>query len=267
MTNEDMRPDNLFAVRGHVAIVTGAASGLGLAMSEVLAANGATVVMADCDETRLAEHAARLAAAGGTVEALALDLNDVDVVRPRLDATIARYGRLDALFANAAISSGPGYGSAEGQVDTLSDALWDAAIRVNLTATFRTVQAAAAVMKTQKRGSIVVTSSAAALRPGPLPGHAYHATKAAVANLVRLLAMELGPYNVRVNAIAPGPFLTNIAGGRMRDPAVQPKFVAGVPMGRPAEPDEIKGLALYLASDASGYVTGAIIPIDGGTVA
>jgi NAD(P)-dependent dehydrogenase (short-subunit alcohol dehydrogenase family) len=107
----------------------------------------------------------------------------------------------------------------------------------------------------------------AAFRTSPLPGHSYHAAKVAVAHLVRLVAAELGPFNVRVNGIAPGPFKTNFAGGRMRDPEAGKKFAASVPLGRLAEVEEIKGLALFLASAASSYVTGAVIPIDGGTAA
>lgn len=99
-------------------------------------------------------------------------------------------------------------------------------------------------------------------------GYAYAATKAAVANLVRQAAIELGPFNVLVNAIAPGPFRTNIAGGRMHsDREVERVFAKSCPLGRVAEPDEIKGLALLLASPAASYMTGAVIPIDGGTLA
>ena len=266
-TLNDMSAQTLFSVAGRVALVTGAASGLGLSMAEVLAANGATVVMADRDVDGLNQHAERLRKLSLLVEAVPIDLDELDSIGPTILAAAERHGRLDVVFANAAISSGPGFGNVEGQIENVSASLWDSALRVNLTGTFRTIQAAATVMKRQHNGSIVVTSSAAALRPSPLPGHAYHATKAAVTNLVHLIAMELGPFNVRVNAIAPGPFITNIAGGRMRDPVVQAKFVVGVPMGRAAEPDEIKGLTLFLASDASSYVTGAVIPIDGGTTA
>ena len=120
-------------------------------------------------------------------------------------------------------------------------------------------------MKKQRSGSIVVTSSVAALKPSPMSSAAYHAAKAAVAQLVRLEALELAPYNVRINAIAPGPFKTNIANRRMHDPDAAKRFASSVPLGRLAEIDEIKGLALLLASSASSYITGAVIPIDGGT--
>jgi NAD(P)-dependent dehydrogenase (short-subunit alcohol dehydrogenase family) len=123
-------------------------------------------------------------------------------------------------------------------------------------------------MKRRRSGSIVATASIAGLRADPLVGYGYVAAKAAVGNIVRQAAVDLAPHNVRVNAIAPGPFLTNIAGGRLhRDPDVVKKFAAHVPLGRIAQPDEIKGLALLLASPAGSFITGTVIPIDGGTTA
>jgi NAD(P)-dependent dehydrogenase (short-subunit alcohol dehydrogenase family) len=122
-------------------------------------------------------------------------------------------------------------------------------------------------MKDARYGRIVVTASIAGLRAETLVGYAYSATKAAVINFVRHAAIELAPFSVTVNAIAPGPFVTNIAGGRMRDPAVRERFARTLPMQRVAEPDEIKGLALLLASPASSFITGTTIPIDGGATA
>src|SRR5215510_13378416 len=146
--------------------------------------------------------------------------------------------------------------------------LFQRAIELNLTATFMTIRFAAAQMKRRRTGSIVATASIAGLRADPLVGYGYVAAKAAVANIVRQAAVDLAPHNVRVNAIAPGPFLTNIAGGRMhREPEVAKKFASHVPLGRIAQPDEIKGLALLLASPAGSFITGAVIPIDGGASA
>jgi NAD(P)-dependent dehydrogenase (short-subunit alcohol dehydrogenase family) len=121
-------------------------------------------------------------------------------------------------------------------------------------------------MKTQRSGRIVVTASVAGIRSEPNVGYPYTATKAAVANLVRHTAVELAPYNVSVNAIAPGPFRTNIS-PRLKDPAMVKLFVDTVPLGRMAEPEEIKGLALLLASPAASYLTGQVIAIDGGATA
>jgi NAD(P)-dependent dehydrogenase (short-subunit alcohol dehydrogenase family) len=262
-----MKAAQMFDVSGQVAIVTGAASGLGLGMSEVMAENGAHVVMTDVDVAALQRETARLKAAGGAVEAWTLDIGDVEQVRAVIDAVVERTGRLDTVFANAGVTSGPGYGSPSGRIENVDLAQFERALHINLTGAFVTLQAAARHMKSRRSGSIIVTASVAALRTSSLPGHAYHASKAGVAHLVKLVATELGPFNVRVNGIAPGPFVTNIAGGRMRDPEAQAKFVATVPLGRVAQVEEIKGLALLLASGASSYITGAIIPIDGGTAA
>jgi NAD(P)-dependent dehydrogenase (short-subunit alcohol dehydrogenase family) len=259
----------LFDVSGHVAFVTGAASGLGLAYAEAMAENGARVVLADIDAPALERESGRLAAAGCAVEPAVLDVADHAALAAAIDAAAARHGRLDAVFANAGITSGPGFAiSPAGEIDAMELSLFRRALDVNLTATFMTMRFAAAHMKRQRRGSIVATASIAGMRAEGLVGYGYTAAKAAVINMVRHAAVELAPHNVRVNAIAPGPFLTNIAGGRMhREPEIVKKFAAHVPLGRLGRPDEIKGLALLLASPAGSFITGATIPIDGGATA
>jgi NAD(P)-dependent dehydrogenase (short-subunit alcohol dehydrogenase family) len=263
-----VKAEQLYNVTGQVAVVTGAASGLGLAMAEVMAANGAHVAMLDVDGDGLQNAAARLREAGASVEPAVVDVADGERLRAAIDAIAAARGRLDAVFANAGISGGPGHRSEAGRIENVPMALWQRVLEVNLTSVFVTLQAAAVHMKRQKSGRIIVTASIAGLRSDPVAGYAYAATKAAVNNLVRQAAVELAPYNVLVNAIAPGPFYTNIAGGRLkREPEVVKAFETMVPLGRLAQPVEIKGLALFLASPASSYVTGTVIPIDGGTTA
>jgi NAD(P)-dependent dehydrogenase (short-subunit alcohol dehydrogenase family) len=255
----------LFDVTGRVALVTGAASGLGLAFSEVLCANGAHVTMVDVDAKALAEASRKL---GGPVRTAVLDVADAKALRKTVDEAAAAGGRLDIVFANAGMSAGPGYKTEAGQLAGVNSETWQRVLEVNLTSVFNTIQAAAAHMKPQRSGRIVVTASIAGLRAEEPCGYAYTATKAAVINLVRQAAMELAPHNVMINTIAPGPFLTNIAGGRLhRDPAAVKMFEAMVPLGRIAKTDEIKGLALLLASDASSFITGTVIPIDGGATA
>ena len=266
-----MKAEKLFDVTGQVAFVTGAASGLGLAMAEVLAENGARVTMADIDADTLEALVRKMREAGSAVEAAVVDVADSGALRLRIDAVVEKHGRLDAVFANAGISSGPGFateaGRISGQIEHTSLATWARVLEVNLTGVFVTMQAAAAHMKAQRSGRIVVTSSIAGLRADALVGYPYAVTKAALTNLVRQAAKELAPYNVLVNAIAPGVFFTNIAGGRLRDPVARDEFSRIVPLGRIADPGEIKGLALFLASGASSYVTGTVIPIDGGVTA
>ena len=263
-----MRAEALFDVRGHVTIVTGAASGLGLAMAEVMAENGAIVAMLDIDAVGLDAAVTRLKEAGHAVEAIGLDVGDTARLRATIDAVAEKHSRLDVVFANAGISAGRSFQFPEGEIDAVDIDKWQQVLQVNLTSVFVTLQAAAERMKAQRSGRIIVTSSIGGIRAERMVGYAYAATKAAVNNLVRQAALELAPYNVLVNAIAPGPFLTNIAGGRLhREPETVQKFADMVPLGRIARPDELKGLALLLASPASSFITGAVIPIDGGITA
>lgn len=263
-----MRADALFDIHGLVTVVTGAASGLGLAMAEVMAENGAVVAMLDIDAAALEIAARRLADAGHAVEPVVLDVTDSERLAAAIHGIADKHGRLDVVFANAGISAGPGFFLPAGQIQAIDPEGWERVIKVNLTSVLVTVKSAAERMKTQRSGRIIVTSSIAGSRAERAVGYAYVAAKAAVNNLVRQAALELAPYNVLVNAIAPGPFLTNIAGGRLhREPEVVRMFAATVPMGRLGKPDELKGLALLLASPASSFITGAVIPIDGGITA
>jgi NAD(P)-dependent dehydrogenase (short-subunit alcohol dehydrogenase family) len=264
-----MKQADLFNIKGHVAFITGAASGLGLAYAEVMAENGAKVVLADITAVGLEAVVARLKAAGCDVEPLTLDITDTDALRDAIEGTATRHGRLDIVFANAGGSAGPGFAlTPAGSIDEADLATFDHWMAINFRANYLTIRFAATPMKKQRRGSIIATASIAGMKSDPLVSYGYVAAKAAINNVVRHAAVDLAPYNIRVNAIAPGPFYTNIAGGRLRrDPEQAKKFAAMIPMARIGEPDEIKGLALLLASPAASFITGAVIPIDGGTTA
>lgn len=261
-----------FSLQGRSALVTGAASGLGLAYVEILCEAGAHVTMTDLDPARLETEAARLRAEGHDVHAEVADVTDAARGDEIIAGLVRRRGGMNLFFANAGIDPGPGHAAldAEGRrldvnrIENYDIARWTRVIDISLNAVFLGLRAAAARMRKQGGGSIVVTTSISALRPAPGLAAAYAAAKAGAAQLVRAAAIELAPDNVRVNAIAPGPFVTNIANGAILDPEVQRRFAQGVPMGRMALPDEIKPLALYLASDASSFVTGQQIAIDGG---
>jgi NAD(P)-dependent dehydrogenase (short-subunit alcohol dehydrogenase family) len=265
-----MKIAELFRVDGKTALVTGGASGIGYACAEVLADNGANVSILDRDAVRLGEAKKRLSNLAPEVLALEADVTDHASMRRAVDSVVERYGRLDIAFINAGIGGGPGFLDMEGNrnpagaVENLDDKFWYGHISGNLGSVFVSLQCVVPVMRTQKSGSIVVTTSVAALKTENFVCTAYLAAKAGAAHLVRQVALELAGSNVRVNAIAPGAFITGIGGGRMADPAVQKRFAAANPVGRMATPDEIQGLALFLASSASSYVTGAQLTIDGG---
>lgn len=256
-----------FDLSGRTVVVTGAASGLGLAIAEAMLQAGARTVMTDVDADALATAHARLQATHPLAESAVLDVTAPGAVDALIDDVVTRHGALDCVFANAGISAGRGFMVDTGRLENLDMANWDRVLRINLDSVLVTVRAAARHMKPRGQGRIVVTSSIAGLRSEALSGYAYVASKAAVNNLVRQAAMELAPFNVLVNAIAPGPFATGINGGRLRLPESVERMRTYIPLGRVADPREIQGLALLLASPASSYMTGAIIPVDGGASA
>ena len=261
-----------FDLTGRSALVTGAASGLGLAFAEAMTEAGARVTLTDIDAAGLEREVARLGAQGHVVRGDVLDVADPAAATRVFDAHAAAWGGLDVCFANAGIGLGPGWWNPaghrddDGQIDSFDPALWERTVAINLSGAYYTMRNAARLMKAGGRGgSIVATSSNAGLMLEPIVPMPYHPTKAGVLHMVRALAQELAEYRIRVNAIAPGPFVTNIGGGAAkRDPVVRAAWDAAVPLGRMAEPDQIKPLALLLASDASDYITGSTMVIDGG---
>ena len=266
-----MKAAEMFNVAGYGVVVTGGASGLGLAFAEVLAENGARVTMLDLSSERIDKEVKRLRAAGYDVNGAVVDVTRRKELIAAIDAAARQYGRLDVVFANAGIDSGPGFVTLdrtkrvpEGAIENYDDARWDKVIETNLNSVFTTIKAAAAHMKARRSGRIIVTTSAAALLVESGIGSAYMAAKAGAAHFVHAMALEFAKYNVTVNAIAPGPFITNIGGGHAFRPEVQKAFGSTVPLGRMASTEEIKGLALFLASPASSFITGTQIVIDGG---
>jgi len=259
-------PD-LFKLEGNTVLVTGAASGLGLAIAEAMLEAGAHVLMTDANVELLDGEVSRLRATYLAVDSAALDVTDAAAVDRVMDELVARRGGVDCVFANAGISAGRGFVVEAGQLENVDLPAWDRVIRINLDGVLHTLRAATRHMKPRRKGRMIVTSSIAGIRSESLSGYAYVTSKAAVNNLVRQAAVELAPFNVLINAIAPGPFATGINGGRLRLPESQERMRTYIPLGRVANPEEIKGLALLLASRASSYMTGAVIPVDGGASA
>jgi NAD(P)-dependent dehydrogenase (short-subunit alcohol dehydrogenase family) len=250
---------DLFKVEGLRTVVTGAASGLGLAMAEVMADGGARVTLADLDSDGLEAVAGRL---GGDVRTAHVDVSDSAAVERLFDEVVEQQGGVDVAFANAGISLEPGVVDERGGLEHLDRAAWDTVLGVNLNGVLFTMREAARHMKKQGSGRIVVTASTAGIGTDPMVGYSYSATKAAVIILVRQAALELAKHGVHVNAIAPGPFRTNIGGDAAPIPPEAWNDIVAI--GRMAEPEELKGVALLLASPASSFMTGAVVPVDGG---
>lgn len=269
-----MKIADIFKVQGYGVIVTGGASGMGLGYAEALAANGARVTMFDVHQQRLETETKRLKALGFDVAGLSVDVTNHRALDDAFDAVARTYGRLDVVFANAGIDPGVGFvgewvGNERkrvpaGALENYTDERWNRVIDINLNGIFATVRAATRHMKPRKSGHIILTTSLAATRVEPAIGAAYMTAKAGAAHLMHTVALELAAYNITVNAIAPGIFVTNIGDGHALKPAAQEAFAKSIPMHRVGFPDDAKGLALFLASPASDYVTGQEIVIDGG---
>jgi NAD(P)-dependent dehydrogenase (short-subunit alcohol dehydrogenase family) len=265
---------DLFKVEGYGVVVTGGASGLGLGFAEALAVNGAKVTLLDVDAKRIDAEVSRLTQAGYTARGEVVDVTDHPLLDAAFDRAVKAHGRLDVVFANAGIDSGPGFLGAwvgaqrprnpAGALEKYDDERWQKVIDINLTGVFATMRAAARYMRPQKSGRIIVTTSLAAVKNEAVVGSAYMAAKAGAAHLMRNVALELAAYNITVNAIAPGFFITNIGGGHAHNPELQKAVSAAVPMHRVGFPSDMAGLALFLASPASDYLTGQQIIIDGG---
>ncbi len=266
-----------FDIAGRSALVTGAASGIGLAYAEVMAEAGASVTLTDIDAAGAEREAARLRALGHAARADRCDVALLGEVAAAVDGHVEAYGGLDICFANAGLDVGGGFWTPEGtrnpegQLDLYDPERWYKSIGINLTGCFHTLREAARAMKAnearggRRGGSIVITSSNAAEVNEAIVGVPYMAAKAGVKHLMRHAAFELAAFGIRVNAIAPGPFVTNIGDGWVKkNPAAKLAWDELCPLGRMAETWQIKPLALLLASDAGSYMTGSHVMIDGG---
>jgi len=236
-------------LNGRVALVTGGARGIGAAYVRALHAAGARVVVADILED---EGRALVGELGERALFATLDVTDEAQWAEAVDAAVRAFGSLDVLVNNAGIANAA-------PIEHLTTEKWNAVIAVNLTGTFFGCRAVVPVMKQQGRGSIINISSVEGMRGSP-GLHGYTAAKFGVRGLAASLAVELGPFGIRVNSVHPG-FITTSMTSRI-DPAH-----LDIPLGRPGEPEDLAGTIVFLASDASSFTSGAEFVVDGGMIA
>jgi NAD(P)-dependent dehydrogenase (short-subunit alcohol dehydrogenase family) len=248
---------SLFDVKDKVAIITGASRGIGLAIARRYAEAGIKVVISSRKQDALDEVAAELRAAGGEVTPIAAHNGDKAALQALVAGTTAVYGGVDILVNNAATN--PHFGT----LLEAEDSMWQKTFEVNLMGNAWLTAAAVASMRGRGGGKVINVASVNGLRPGAMQG-IYSITKAGVISLTQTLAMELAGDNIQVNAIAPGLIKTKFAQAIWSNEALLDGIQQRTPQGRIGEPDEIAGIALYLAAPASSFTTGQVFVVDGG---
>lgn len=251
---------SLFDLTGKVAVVTGGSRGIGRAICERMAEHGARVVVSSRKIDACQEVVDAIKAKGGDAMAIACNIGRKNECQALIDQTVAAWGQVDVMVCNAAIN--PHFGPAMTMPDEIFDKIMASNIKSNLWLAHMTAPG----MAERGGGSIIVVSSIGGFRGSPVLG-AYAISKAADMQLVRNLAVEWGPKNVRANAIAPGLVRTDFARALWEDPGIYKKRTKDTPLKRIGEPDEIAGAAIFLASAAGSFMTGQTIVIDGGVLA
>ncbi len=251
--------ENLFNLSGRVALITGGSRGLGKSIARAYAEHGAQILICSRGENELKAAAAEIGAGLTTrVEWIAADLADRSEPQRLAAEALQRFGRVDVLVNNAG-------GNQPQRADQITDEAWDRIIELNLSGIMRLTRALLPQMMERQWGRIIHTSSVLGLG-GKKERNVYSATKAALIGMARSSALDLGPYGITVNCIAPGPFLTELPLGLLNDEQ-KLEFTNRTALKRWGRPEEIAGVALLLGTDAGSYITGSTVLVDGGALA
>lgn len=255
-----MKLPEMFDLKGRTAIVTGASSGLGVTFAHALAEAGANLEITARRLDKLNQVATGLEAIARKVRVFQCDVSEETQVKSLVSDTVRTFGRVDILVNNAGVA-------ALSPATEMSLDEWNKVVSINLTGTFLCAREVAKQMIKQRAGKIINIASIYGAVGDVFPASPYYATKGAVVNLTRDLAVEWAPFNINVNAIAPGFFPSEMTEGIFRDPHYLEYINKQTPLGRTGNPDDLKGAVVYLASPASDYVTGQTIFVDGGWTA
>ncbi|MCC3371562.1 SDR family oxidoreductase [Cohnella sp. REN36] len=250
-------------LQGKSAVITGAASGMGKAMALLFAKEGASVVVADLNQTAVDAVVQEIAEAGGQARGVAANVTKEEDVASMIDVAVRQFGKLDILVNNAGIMD------AMTSAESVTDDLWNRVFDVNVTGPMRAIRKALPLMKAQGSGVIINTASVGGLY-GSRAGLAYTASKHAVVGMTKNVGFQYGKLGIRCNAIAPGAVATNIGlGGAQPDPFGLEQAMAGMGLQRsePGNPGDIASVALFLASDDAKFVNGTVVTADGGWTA